>query len=154
MRGFEGRGLVLPSESNFGILKTMNLTPSLQQKIETIAKKYHLKLVLLFGSQSEDRIHKESDFDIAYLAKKPLDFENEYRLNYEFTNVFQADRIDTVDLQKAPPLLLYAVFKSPQVLFQENELVFPSYQIYAFKKYIEAKPLYEEKYRRLKENKI
>lgn len=129
----------------------MKLTSAQQQKIKKIAQQYRLKLVLLFGSQSEDRVHKESDFDIAYLAEKTLDFKSEYHLNYEFTNVFQRDKVDTVDLQKVPPLLLYAVFQSPQILFQKNELIFPSYQAYAFKKYIEAGPLYEEKYRRLRE---
>lgn len=142
---------ILLNRHNFGILKTVKLTKAQQQRVEAVAKQYHLKLVLLFGSRSENRIHKESDFDIAYLTEKPLDFESEYHLNYEFTNVFQTDRIDTVDLRKAPPLLLYAIFHSPQVLFQENDLIFPSYQVYAFKKYIEARPLYEEKFRRLRE---
>ncbi len=141
----------MPNWFDSGILKAMELTEKQKQKIREIAKQYRLKLVLLFGSQSENRTHEESDFDIAYLPDKPLGFEDEYRLNYEFTNVFQVDRVDTVDLGKASPLLLYAIFRSPQALFQENELIFPLYQTYAFKKYIEAGPLYEEKFRRLKE---
>lgn len=135
--------------ADFDIVKIMKLSQKQNQKIEEIAIRYHLKLVLLFGSQSENRIHKESDFDVAYLAENPLDFESEYRLNYEFTNIFQMDRVDTVDLRKAPPLLLYAIFQSPQVLFRENDLIFSLYQVYAFKKYIEARPLFEEKLRRL-----
>lgn len=121
-----------------------------QQDIESTAKKYGLKLVLLFGSQIEGRIHGESDIDIAYLPGKSLDFEQEYRLNYEFTRIFQKDRVDTVDMVKAPPLLFYAIFQHPRVLFQESELLFPTYRAYAFKKYVETKPLYEEKFRRLK----
>ena len=129
----------------------MNLSQFQKQGIEKIAEKYQLKLVLLFGSQAIDKTHSESDIDIGYLPERPLDFEKEYHLNYEFTNVFQKDRLDTVDIAKAPPLLLYAIFQHPQVLFRKNELTFHAYQSYAFKKYVETKPLYEEKFRRQRE---
>ena len=129
----------------------MDITTTQQDAIQDVAMRYRLQLVLLFGSQSEGRVHKESDVDIAYLPEESLGFEDEYHLNYEFTNIFRTDKVDTVDLKKAPPLLLYAVFQHPLVLFQKNDLVFPNYQVYAFKKYVETKPLYEEKYRRLQE---
>ena len=121
-------------------------------KIEEIAQRYCLKLVLLFGSQSSGRVHKESDVDIAYIPDKSLDFNQEYHLNYEFTKVFQKDRVDTVDIKKANPLLMYAVFQHPRILFQSDESIFSQYRTYAFKRYIEAKPLYEEKARRLREH--
>ena len=132
-------------------MMSMDITKTQQDAIQDVARHYQLQLVLLFGSQSEGRIHKESDVDVAYLPERPLSFEEEYRLNYEFTNIFRTDKVDTADLKKAPPLLLYAIFQHPVVLFQKNELVFPNYQVYAFKKYVETKPLYEEKYRRLQE---
>ena len=127
----------------------MKLTQTQKQKIKEIAGKYQLKLVLLFGSQSSGYIHKESDVDVAYLPEKSLDFEKEYRLNYEFTKIFQTDKVDTVDLRKASPLLLYAVFQNPIILFQENDLVFPLYRAYVFKRYIEAKSFYKEKFQQL-----
>ena len=132
-------------------MMSMDITTTQQDAIQDVAMRYRLQLVLLFGSQSEGRVHKESDVDIAYLPEESLGFEDEYHLNYEFTNIFRTDKVDTVDLKKAPPLLLYAVFQHPLVLFQKNDLVFPNYQVYAFKKYVETKPLYEEKYRRLQE---
>lgn len=131
----------------------MELSPKQQQKIAETAKNYRLTLMLLFGSQSDGRTHKESDVDIAYVPGRQLTFKDEYHLNYELTNIFRTDRVDTVDLRKAPALLSYAIFQHPVVLYQQNELVFPSYQAYAFKKYIEAKPLYEEKFRRLAQRK-
>lgn len=132
----------------------MEISQKQEQKIKETADKYSLKLVLLFGSQVSGRTHQESDFDIAYLSEKSLSFEEEYRLNYEFTEIFQNDRVDTVNFKKAPPLLLYGVFRHPQILFQKDELTFSNYQSYAFKKYIEAQPLYEEKLRRLNEKYI
>ena len=130
----------------------MEITHKQKLKIEEIVQKYGLKLVLLFGSQSSGLIHKESDTDVAYVSLKPLDFKEEYHLNYELTVLFQKDRVDTVDIRKATPLLMYAIFQYPQILFQTNDMIFSKYQAYAFKRYIEAKPLYEEKARRLKEH--
>lgn len=126
----------------------MKLAEKQKQKIAEIAEKYQLKLVLLFGSQSSGRIHKESDFDIAYLPTKNLKFDEENYLNYEFTNIFQNDRVDTVDIRKAPPLLLYAIFQNCLVLFKEDDLVFPVYKAYAFKKYIEARPFLEKAFKK------
>ena len=88
----------------------MDLTEYQKQRIKDIAAKYQLKLILLFGSRSGDNANSESDFDIAYLGAVPLDFTSAYRLNYEFTKVFEKDRVDTVDLKKAPPLFRDGAF--------------------------------------------
>lgn len=128
----------------------MEITEKQKQKIAEIAGKYGLRLVLLFGSRvSEKSLNKESDFDVAYLPKKKLDFDQEIRLNYEFTEVFGNDKVDTVDLGRTKPLLLHGIFREAQVLFQEDALVFSRYRAYAFKKYIESKPLYELKFRHI-----
>ena len=122
----------------------MNISEKQKEKIREIAEKYELRLILLFGSQSSGRTHKESDFDIAFLPTKNLSFDQENHLNYEFTNIFQNDRVDTVDMRKAPPLLLFAIFKKCLILFEEDNLIFSTYKSYAFKKYIEIKPILEK----------
>lgn len=128
----------------------MEINEKQKQKIKEIAEKYGLKLILLFGSQSTGRTNRESDFDIAYLSKKNLTFDQENNLNYEFTNIFQHDKVDSVDIRKAPPLLLFGIFKQCLVLFKENDLIFPTYRAYAFKKYIEIKPTLEESFKKIK----
>jgi predicted nucleotidyltransferase len=127
----------------------LEINEKLKNKVAELANKYGLRLVLLFGSQAEGQTHKESDIDVAYLSQKSLYFDQECYLNYEFTNIFRHDRVDTVDIKKAPPLLLYAVFDHPQILFQVDDKIFSVYQAYAFKRYIEAKPIFEERSRRL-----
>ena len=124
----------------------MELSSKQKHKIKQIAQKYNLRLLLLFGSRAEGTFHEKSDYDIAYLTKEDFDLEKESSLNFEFTLVFGHDEVDTVDLKKAAPLLFYAVFKNPQVLFAEDDLIFPRYRAYAFKKYVETKPLYEYKF--------
>lgn len=120
--------------------------------LDKIVKRYKLRLLLLFGSQVEGKnLHCESDFDVAYLSAKKLDLTQEARIMTELAPVFRSENIDLVNLKNASPLLFYAVFQKCRVLYQENDLIFPSYRAYAFKKYVEAKPLYELRYQRLKE---
>lgn len=123
----------------------------IRPKIQKLAKKYQLYLVLLFGSRAADKtnVHAESDFDIAYLSKKPLNLMKEAKLVCELMPIFQSDKIDLVNLKKAPPLLFYAALNNCLLLYEENPLTFFNLRSYAYKRYIETKPLYEEKYNRL-----
>lgn len=120
----------------------MRLTDNQIEKIKNIAKSYDLKLILLFGSQVSQFLNKESDFDVAYLPEKKIDFQSECRFNYELTKVFGSDRVDTVDLEKSPPLLTQQIFKSHQILFCSDRKAYNLYKIYAFKRFIEAAPIF------------
>ena len=106
---------------------------------------------MLFGSQATSKIHKESDFDVAYLPEKNLSYDDEIDINLQFTYIFRHDRVDTVDMRKAPALLLYAIFRGCLILFKKDDLIFPTYRAYAYKKYIEAKPFLEERFKKLSE---
>ncbi len=124
----------------------MEISEKQKQKIQEVAQKYSLKLVLLFGSRVDGKINKESDFDVAYLPEKKLSFDDEVDINFQFTLIFhhERDRVDTVDMRRAVPLLLFGIFRKCQVLFAQDELIFPIYRAYAFKKYIEIKPFLEK----------
>lgn len=120
-----------------------------RMSLEQIAQKYSLELVLLFGSRVSGKIHKESDFDIAYSALEKLDLTEEARLILDLSSVFQSENIDLVNLKNASPLLLFAITKDALVLFEKKSLTFYHLRAYAFHQYIETKPLYEEKFKRL-----
>ncbi len=121
----------------------MDVTQKQSERISDIAGIYGLELVLLFGSRVRGKVHKESDFDVAYVSKKKLDFEQEYHLNYEFTRVFGHDEVDTVDIRKAAPLLMNQIFKDHQILFCSDMTKYHKYKIYAVKRYMEAAPLFK-----------
>ncbi|MEK7482421.1 MAG: nucleotidyltransferase domain-containing protein [Patescibacteria group bacterium] len=129
-----------------------NQTKNEENLLAQIAQKYSLRLILLFGSRVDAKqLHKESDFDVAYLSKKRLAIMEEARMATEMAPYFHSDNIDLVNLKNASPLLYYAVFDKCKVLYQEDELLFPTLRIYALRKFIETQPLYELKHQRLKE---
>ena len=119
--------------------------------IQKIAKKYALGLLLLFGSRAAGTTHDKSDFDIAYLSRKNLTLQMEANLINDLTPVFKSESIDLVNLKMANPLLFYAIFQNSQILYAKDNLIFPRQRAYAFKQYVETKPLYEMKFKRLKE---
>ena len=118
----------------------MDIT-EIEPKIEELAGKYHLSLVLLFGSRATGKVHARSDFDIAYLSKEPLDLMDEARLLCDLMPIFRSDKVDLVNLKKAPPLLMKHIFDSHQILFCADNAQYFSYQMYALRRYDEAKPL-------------
>lgn len=113
--------------------------------LKKIANKYSLELILLFGSQVKDKkyLHKESDFDIAYLNKKSLNLMEEAKLICDLMVFFKSNRVDLVNLKKASPLLMQQVFENHKVLFCKDFKKYLKYKIYSLRRYIEAKPLFE-----------
>lgn len=117
--------------------------------IEKIARKYSLDLLLLFGSRTSGKTYRGSDFDVAYLSERILTLKEESELIFALTPIFKSENIDLVNLKTAPPLLFYAVFKNCRALYEKKPLIFAGLRAYAFKKYIETKSLYAEKFKRL-----
>lgn len=123
--------------------------------IKDLAQKYSLELLLLFGSRITGKIHKESDYDIAYLSNNKLNLDGEGRLINELLPIVgEHDErlINLVNIKKVSPLLLYAMTSRARVIFEKTTTTFACLRAYAFKKYIETKPLYEEKEKRLQEH--
>lgn len=114
------------------------------KKIKEIAEKYDLELVLLFGSQASGKTHFASDIDIAVLAKKPILLDKELEIQYEFVKVFKTNNVDVVDIRKAGPLLMHQIFSKPhEILFCGDLQIYFRYKIYAERKYVEAKPIFD-----------
>ena len=121
----------------------------IQNGLSTIAEKLGIDLILLFGSRADGSNRKDSDFDIAYRSKKPLDSDS---------GVFQAvmdytgsDNLHILDLRPVQPLTLFEVLNNCKVLYAENMADFYNLRCYAMKRYYdEVKPLFQLKFDRLK----
>lgn len=112
----------------------------MKRNFHGIAKKYRLKLIILFGSLVSGNIHRESDADIAIVPEKALSLQNELSLRNELFRVFRR-AVDLVDLKRASPLLLGQIAKSGKLLYGHKR-EFIAFRIYAMKRYIDFEPYF------------
>lgn len=120
----------------------MELSEKQKQKIKELAQKYDFLLFLLFGSQVGNKkyLHSESDIDLAFLSTRELSFEEEILLNTEFSGIFKTDRVETVNLKKASPLLLREIVNNFQILYEKERGIFDRLAIYAQKRFLDEYP--------------
>ncbi|MBM3260992.1 nucleotidyltransferase domain-containing protein [Candidatus Kaiserbacteria bacterium] len=107
--------------------------------IETIAPRYGVSFAVLFGSQATGRTHAGSDADIAVQADCPLSPLDLAEMAYEIGERIGIET-DVVDIRSASPLL--QKHASEGILLYEREPhVFARFGMYAFKRFVETKPL-------------
>jgi len=135
----------LPLRVKCDIMILMELNFSQKRKLNELAEKYQLKMMLLFGSQvrkQPEQLHQESDFDIAYLSKKDLSGKEIIDLDCDLMNVFNSDRVDLTDLKNANPFLRYEIAKNSQLLYGK-EMDYLEFKAFAFKDYVGHRSLFE-----------
>lgn len=114
----------------------MQITPHQQKQLNKTGQRYHLELIVAYGSHVTGEKRPNSDLDIAVLdnAKNP-GYERFKTLFGEISNVFPAKNIDLRFLNGADPFFRYQVIKNCQLLFGQKK--FSQYQVYAFKSYMD-----------------
>ncbi|HEY4689702.1 MAG TPA: nucleotidyltransferase domain-containing protein [Anaerolineae bacterium] len=118
-------------------------------QLETIAKRYGLRLIVLFGSQVTGRTHPESDVDVAVLARRALTAAQRNRLWMELSDTFQAE-VDLAMLNHAEPLLLYQVACSGKPLYEDDQWRWAEFKGYAFRYYEDTRKFRDDLARYLK----
>lgn len=113
-----------------------------QDKIEEIAKRYDLQLLLLFGSRVSGKTHPMSDFDFGYVGKKKLNYKERSSLANELSKLIKFSKVEVVDLKNGSPFLLKEVIKNNQVYFEENGAYADFYTI-ATRIYFDAEPIFK-----------
>lgn len=92
-------------------------------KLEDLAGKYQLDLILMFGSRATGDVHLGSDTDIAVYGRRILSETEKIQLICELCNVFCTDDIDLVDLRTASPFLKKEVLKNYKILLQRDAML-------------------------------
>jgi predicted nucleotidyltransferase len=133
-------------------LKTKKINK--EKELEKVAEKLGVDFILLFGSRADGSHREESDFDIAYRAKKPLGFLSvkEKKLSRALREYFGSDNLHLTQIKKdIKPLFLYEIMNNCKVIYARDMMDFYNLRIYAFRRFEdEVKPLYEMKFERLK----
>ncbi|MDP2709260.1 MAG: nucleotidyltransferase domain-containing protein [bacterium] len=118
----------------------MKITSDQKLKIAKIAKKFELKLVLIFGSFANGKNRYDSDLDVAVLGFKEVSFDEQIGLTNKLAQIFNKN-IDLSVLNKANPLLLFQVSKDPLLLYGSRE-EFLKFKLYAFNTYHDYAPYF------------
>lgn len=111
------------------------------KKIRQIAQKYNLKLIVLFGSQTEGKIHPESDLDIAFFPSKKI---NEEKLYQDLIILLKRADIDLVNLFSVHDhLLRYEILSKSKVLYESTEGLKSMMEWQSFIDYVDFKKYYQ-----------
>lgn len=111
----------------------------LKPDLELLAGKYELDLLALLGSYGTEHFHPgRSDIDIAFLSRKQLQTDDYLQLMEELSALFQYDRLDLIDLQRASGLLKYEIADKGRLLFHSKEGFFERYRLYCLRYYYDT----------------
>ena len=120
-----------------------------REEMAKIAEKYGLNLLVLFGSQATGKTHPMSDVDIGYTANEQLELKTRFEIEREISKVLGRDDVELVDLQRISPLMKKIIADEGVMLYERESGMFELFCIYAFKLYVETKPLRELRYQSL-----
>ncbi len=117
-----------------------------KKELEKFAEENGIKFIVLFGSRATETFKKESDFDIAVLAspeKNISDLDNYNNVLFGLAKILDIPdyKLDLTNLNKANILLRYEITLNG-VLLRGDEDAYAQYKAFAFRDYIDAKPLF------------
>lgn len=103
-----------------------------------------IKLAVLHGSQVTGAAGENSDWDVAVLAEKKLDQNDISELKRQFAGRLNVsgEKIDIADLNSDSPLLRYQVATKGK-LIQGDSHDFKSFQILAWKDYLNNQKIFD-----------
>lgn len=107
-------------------------------KLGPVFKDKGLKLALLFGSAVSEKVHKQSDIDLAFLFDNPVDI---LALTNRVIRLLHTDNIDVVDLKRASPLLKFSIVKNCKLLYEREKGIFNEFYSLTFRMYVDTKKL-------------
>lgn len=112
------------------------LTDKSLEIIRTLAGKYSLKLVILFGGLAKGIYDEKSDMDIAILPQNTNEFIEKEKLSsliYDFMEVEDIERreADIVLVTSENPILLYQIAKFGVPLYSENDETYQNFLSWA-----------------------
>ena len=118
-----------------------------KEKLIKYAQEKGIKFIILFGSQAIGDGRGDSDFDVAVLTKKEnniSELDNYNNVIDLLTTVLNIPdyKIDLTNLNKANPFLRYEVISSGTLLHGDED-EYAAYKAFAFKDYIDSRPLFE-----------
>lgn len=108
---------------------------AIKPQIATVAEKYGLDFVVLYGSQATGRTHSMSDVDIGVISGGEVD---RFKLMSEMDQIFGRDDVSVVDLSMASPTLMRAVVVDGKLLYERKQAMYLKWKFYAIRTWMET----------------
>jgi len=99
------------------------IKPKTKEIIQDLAKKYHIKVVMIFGSLAKQREQLKSDIDLAILADNDFYQRNFSSFSYDLMKAEEIEQreIELVPISNFNPLLLFNIFNYGIPIYIENK---------------------------------
>ena len=114
-----------------------------KKQISILAKKYDLRVLILFGSHAIGKTHKESDLDLAFYSLHKIDEEKFYQ---DTASLFHRADIDLINIFTTHNhILRYRILSTGTILYEKekglkNQMEWQSYFDYRdFQKYYKVR---------------
>ncbi|MDD4990146.1 MAG: nucleotidyltransferase domain-containing protein [Candidatus Pacebacteria bacterium] len=124
----------------------MEITQEQQKMAGEAVRKHGVLFAVIFGSQTNGKARENSNLDIGILDPKPETYKRYGDPYNDFCKIFKGQNVDLRIIQKTEtnPVLLYDTFMKGEFLTGDEQEFF-QYRAYAYKNFIDSKPLLELK---------
>ncbi|SRR3989344_4757667 len=118
----------------------------LENIIKEISKLKYVSCIFLFGSQVNGKPRKDSDIDIAVLAKNASEKEILKILGYS------NEKIDISIFSRLPVIIQFRILKEGKIIFCRDEKHLRDIKVEVFRKYLDYSYFINRFYKRVIEN--
>lgn len=102
-------------------------------QLNEVFKRENVRLAYLFGSLGKGE--QAHDVDLALLT----DDQPAFRLREAITSHLGTERVDLVDLNRAPPVLRFEIVRTGTCLFAADDLILEQYELETLRLYRDAR---------------
>jgi uncharacterized protein len=120
-----------------------------EERLDEIAARHDIRLMVKFGSTVTRRQHTSSDLDVAVLLERRPGMQEEMELYADLHEIFPGEDLDLAILNRADPLFLKQIMQScelvwgePRELYELKMLAFRRYQDH--RRYLDLERRYVE----------
>ncbi len=106
------------------------------KQLQSVAERYEINTLYLFGSYVDGSYHEDSDIDLAFLSTGYENNIDHGRLYFDLQEEVNRE-IDLIDLRKAPLTFAYSIIKDGRVIYDLDEDIRTDFEDDTIRKYLD-----------------